>query len=203
MRYIHSRWKQTPHSNVWPSGKDTYYIYGICNENKHLTHTPSSNVRYVTRLGVQPTRTSNVQTFPHSSFESSFKARLKRQNTYPKLSKRGMKWFLHYFFTELAVLPHRVSVLLYCKRERGLDSGFRRCPVLSLPLPAFSVSPFAKRLLIAVRSAFARPHRTASPPPPQATKHIINKITKNNYEKNNLTTFLSIPMPDDCRVLVG
>ena len=117
--------------------------------------------------------------------------------------KGGMKWFLHYFFTELAVLPHRVSVLLHCKRERGLDSGFRRCPVLSLPLPAFSVSPFAKRLLTAVRSAFARPHRTASPPPPQATKHIINKITKNNYEKNNYTTFLSIPLPDDCRVLGG
>ena len=172
-----------------------------------LEQTPyshvASNVRYVTHLGVQPTRTSNVQTFPHSSFENTFKTRLKRQNTYPKLSKRGMKWFLHYFFTELAVLPHRVSVLLYCKRERGLDSGFRRCPVLSLPLPAFSVSPFAKRLLIAVRSAFERPHRTASPTPPQATKHLINKITKNNYEKNNLTTFLSIPMPDDCRVLVG
>ena len=171
--------------------------------NTLLTRPRATCVRYVTRLGVQPTRTSNVQTFPHSSFERSCKARLKRQNTYPKLSKRGMKWFLHYFFTELAVLPHRVSVLLHCKRERGLDSGFRRCPVLSLPLPALSVSPFAKRLLTAMRSAFARPHRTASPPPPQATKHIINKITKNNYEKNNLTTFLSIPMPDDCRVLVG
>ena len=170
MRYIHFRWKQTPHSNVWPGGKDTYYIYGICNENKHLTHTPSSNVRYVTRLGVQPTRTSNVQTFPHSSFERSFKARLKRQNTYPKLSKRGMKWFLHYFFTDLAVLPHRVSVLLYCKRERGLDSGFRRCPVLSLPLPAFSVSPFAKRLLSAVRSAFARPPQNGLPSSPTSNQ---------------------------------
>ena len=89
------------------------------------------------------------------------------------------------------------------QKKRGLDNGFHRCPVLSLPLPAFSVSPFAKRLLTAMRSAFARPHRTASPPPPQATKHLINKITKNNYKKNNLTTFLSIPMPDDCRVLVG
>ena len=135
VRYMHSRWKQTPHSNVWPSGKDTYYIYGICNENKHLTHTPSSNVQYVAYLGVQPTRTSNVQTFPHSSFENTFKARLKRQNTYPKLSKRGMKWFLHYFFTDLAVLPHRVSVLLHCKREGGTRQWLPPLPRFEFAAP--------------------------------------------------------------------